>query len=107
MLVPQYSWLVWTVLLVYFASSQAHGNEEILGDIDVMLVKIGGSSITNKGEKESINAESLDWFLYAYCQSNEGLRLLSLKKEYRLARKSRDWEAVERVPGCSKSRIRD
>jgi isopentenyl phosphate kinase len=30
--------------------------------INVVVVKIGGSSITNKGKKESINQKSLDWF---------------------------------------------
>jgi isopentenyl phosphate kinase len=30
--------------------------------IKVVVVKIGGSSITNKADKESANAEALDWF---------------------------------------------
>jgi isopentenyl phosphate kinase len=30
--------------------------------MEVILVKIGGSSITNKGEKESLNDEALAWF---------------------------------------------
>jgi isopentenyl phosphate kinase len=29
---------------------------------EVVLVKVGGSSITNKAEKESLDEESLDWF---------------------------------------------
>lgn len=31
-------------------------------DLEVVLVKIGGSSITNKGQRESLNQEALDWF---------------------------------------------
>jgi isopentenyl phosphate kinase len=34
-------------------------------DHDVVLVKIGGSSITNKAQKETLNQEALDWFAEA------------------------------------------
>jgi isopentenyl phosphate kinase len=33
--------------------------------MEVILVKIGGSSITNKAEKESLDQESLNWFVRA------------------------------------------
>ena len=32
------------------------------GTVNVVVVKIGGSSITNKAKKESVNQDALDWF---------------------------------------------
>jgi isopentenyl phosphate kinase len=45
---------------------QAHNGGVIMtlneDAMEVVLVKVGGSSITNKAEKESLDEESLDWF---------------------------------------------
>jgi hypothetical protein len=49
--------LPWVAILV-----GGQGIESIDPEIEVILVKIGGSSITNKGEKESLNDEALAWF---------------------------------------------
>jgi isopentenyl phosphate kinase len=49
--------LLWAAILV-----GGQGIESIDSEIEVILVKIGGSSITNKGEKESLNDKALAWF---------------------------------------------
>jgi isopentenyl phosphate kinase len=49
--------LLWVAILV-----GGQGIECIDPETEVILVKIGGSSITNKGEKESLNDEALAWF---------------------------------------------
>jgi isopentenyl phosphate kinase len=49
--------LPWVAILV-----GGQGIESIDPEIKVILVKIGGSSITNKGEKESLNEAALAWF---------------------------------------------
>mgnify|MGYP005843220273 CR=1 FL=1 len=38
-------------------------------DLDVIVVKIGGSSLTDKAEKERIDAENLEWFSETLSQS--------------------------------------
>jgi isopentenyl phosphate kinase len=72
------SWPVCVLLTVIYSSVQecVHGQEEMMMmDMDVLLVKIGGSSITNKGEKESLDGESLHWFAESISKSiNEKFR---------------------------------
>ena len=41
---------------------QMEGHRTASLSIDVVLVKIGGSSITNKSEKEALDEEGLEWF---------------------------------------------
>lgn len=53
----RYLLLLWVAILV-----GAQGIESVDPEIEVILVKIGGSSITHKGEKESLNDEALAWF---------------------------------------------
>jgi isopentenyl phosphate kinase len=61
---PQLYYLTtWAVLLFAHVTTpyvRACAQDE--DGIEVVLVKIGGSSITNKAEKESINEDSLNWF---------------------------------------------
>lgn len=45
------------------------GADAIPGDVEVILVKIGGSSITHKGQRESLNQDSLDWFARSIASS--------------------------------------
>jgi isopentenyl phosphate kinase len=47
-------------------------------DMNVILVKIGGSSITDKSERETLDVESLDWFAESISKSiSEQFRSLS------------------------------
>lgn len=41
---------------------QAKSSSELKNAKRVVIVKIGGSSVTNKATKESVNEEVLDWF---------------------------------------------
>jgi isopentenyl phosphate kinase len=53
----------WAVLLLaHVTTPYVHACAQDEDAIEVILVKIGGSSITNKAEKESINEDSLNWF---------------------------------------------
>lgn len=44
---------------------QAKSSSEVKNAKRVVIVKIGGSSVTNKATKESVNEEVLDWFARA------------------------------------------
>ena len=44
------------------AAGNGNGAEKSGSSIDVVLVKIGGSSITNKSQKETLDMQGLEWF---------------------------------------------
>lgn len=44
-------------------------------DLEVVLVKIGGSSITHKAERESLNGDALDWFAESISQAASSVYL--------------------------------
>ena len=46
------------------------GAAAITYDLEVVLVKIGGSSITHKGQRESLNRDALDWFAQSIGQAS-------------------------------------
>jgi isopentenyl phosphate kinase len=64
-----FSWPTFILLMVIHSVFHecVHGQGDM--DMDIMLVKIGGSSITNKGEKESLDGESLHWFAESISKS--------------------------------------
>lgn len=61
-------WLTVTLLILPFIVLQVHSIQR-----EVVLVKIGGSSITNKGFKEELNPRALDWFAKALIHRKDDL----------------------------------
>jgi len=46
----------------YFMMLQISCANEAIGDFEIVLVKIGGSSITHKASRETLNDKALSWF---------------------------------------------
>ena len=54
------------LLFVYLALVRSHGD-----DRDVVLIKVGGSSITDKAQPETLDRAALSWFSHALAASRE------------------------------------
>jgi isopentenyl phosphate kinase len=54
---------------------QVHNVSSISEDLEVVLVKIGGSSITHKAERERLDRDALEWFAETISQSASSVHL--------------------------------
>ena len=59
----------WARLLVAFLGCCCNFGTLLPEDLEVVLVKIGGSSITDKAKLETTNEEALDWFINAIARA--------------------------------------